>query len=69
MARWQRGEAEIEALITAGDLQKLTGDAANGERLVARAAVTSETARPRGPRSNAIPTPRSSSPTTPPGRR
>jgi HEPN domain-containing protein len=45
MARWQRGEADIEALITAGDLQKLTGEAANGTRLVAKAAITLETAR------------------------
>ncbi len=27
MARWKRGEAEVEALVAAGDLQKLTGDA------------------------------------------
>lgn len=45
MARWKRGEAEIEALIASGDLQKLTGDAANGERLLKKAAVTLETAR------------------------
>ncbi|MEP6528275.1 MAG: HEPN domain-containing protein [Nocardioidaceae bacterium] len=44
MARWKRGEAEVEALIAAGDLQKLTGDAANGERLLEKAAVTLETA-------------------------
>ncbi len=45
MARWTRGEAEVEALIASGDLQKLTGDAASGERLLAKAAVTVETAR------------------------
>src|SRR5262245_20576862 len=45
MARWKRGEAEIEALIGTGDLQKLTGDAASGERLLAKASVTLETAR------------------------
>jgi hypothetical protein len=45
MARWKRGEAEVEALIAAGDLQKLTGDAANGKRLLEKAAVTMETAR------------------------
>lgn len=45
MARWKRGEAEIEGLIAAGDLQKLTGDAANGERLMEKAAITLETAR------------------------
>jgi HEPN domain-containing protein len=45
MARWKRGEAEVEALIGSGELQKLTGDAANGERLLAKAAVTLDTAR------------------------
>ena len=45
MARWKLGEAEVEALIASGDLQKLTGEAANGERLLAKAAVTLETAR------------------------
>jgi HEPN domain-containing protein len=45
MARWKRGEAEVEALVVAGDLQKLTGEAASGERFLAKAAVTLETAR------------------------
>ncbi|MFZ5869688.1 MAG: HEPN domain-containing protein [Actinomycetota bacterium] len=45
MARWTRGEADVEALVQAGDLQKLTGEAANGERLLAKAIVTLETAR------------------------
>lgn len=45
MARWKRGDAEVEACIAAGDLQKLTGEAANGERLLEKAAVTLETAR------------------------
>ena len=45
MARWMRGGTEVEALLRAGDLQKLTGEAANGERLLERAAVTLETAR------------------------
>lgn len=45
MARWKRGDAEVEAQIEAGDLQKLTGDAANGERLLVKAAITLETAR------------------------
>jgi len=27
MVRWKRGEAEVEGLVAAGDLQKLTGDA------------------------------------------
>jgi hypothetical protein len=45
MARWSRGEADIEELIASGDLQRLTGEAANGERLLAKAAVTLETAR------------------------
>lgn len=45
MARWRSGEAEIEALIASGDLQQLTAGAANGERLLARAGITWETAR------------------------
>lgn len=45
MARWKLGEAEVEALIGSDELQKLTGDAANGERLLAKAAVTLDTAR------------------------
>ena len=45
MARWARGEAEVEALIAAGSLQKLTGEAANGSRLLEKAATTLATAR------------------------
>jgi hypothetical protein len=45
MARWTRGEAEVEALVAAGELQQLTGEAANGQRLLQKAAVTLETAR------------------------
>jgi len=45
MARWTRGESDVEALIASGELQKLTGDAANGDRLLEKAAVTLETAR------------------------
>jgi len=45
MARWKRGESDVEALIASGELQKLTGDAANGERLLEKAAVTLGTAR------------------------
>lgn len=45
MARWQRGQAEVEALLAAGDLQKLIGEAANGERLLAKASTTLATAR------------------------
>lgn len=45
MARWSRGESEVSALLGAGDLQKLTGEAANGERLLEKAAVTLTTAR------------------------
>jgi HEPN domain-containing protein len=40
-----RGESEVEALLAAGELQKLTGEAANGQRLLEKAAVTLETAR------------------------
>jgi len=45
MARWKRGEAEIEALIAEGNLQKLSGAAANGTRLLNKAGVTLGTAR------------------------
>jgi HEPN domain-containing protein len=45
VARWTRGKTEVEALVTGGELQKLTGEAANGERMLAKADVTLETAR------------------------
>jgi len=45
MARWKRGESDVESLIGSGELQKLTGAAANGGRLLGKAAVTLETAR------------------------
>lgn len=45
MGRWKIGEAEIEALTSAGELQKLTGEAANGELLLAKASTTLATAR------------------------
>lgn len=34
MTRRMRGESEVEALLAASELQKLTGAAANGERLL-----------------------------------
>lgn len=45
MVRWKLGESDIETLIASGELQKLTGAAAIGERLLTKAAVTLETAR------------------------
>lgn len=45
MARWTLGESDIEALLASGELQRLTGDAGNGERLLKKAVVTLETAR------------------------
>ena len=36
MARWTIGEAEIDELLSGGELQKLTGDAANGTLLLAK---------------------------------
>jgi HEPN domain-containing protein len=45
MARWKRGESEVEALLAAKELQKLTGAAASGERLLEKATVTLTTAR------------------------
>jgi HEPN domain-containing protein len=44
MARWNRGAADIEALVKAGHLQTVTGAAASGERLLEKAHVTLETA-------------------------
>ena len=44
MPRWKIGEAEVEALLASGDLQKLTGDAATGEHLLAKATTTLATA-------------------------
>lgn len=45
MVRWTLGESDIEVLISSGELQKLTGDAGSGERLLKKAGVTLETAR------------------------
>lgn len=45
MARWSIGEAAIQALVAGGELQKLTGAAANGELLLGKASITLETAR------------------------
>ena len=45
MARWSRGEAEVEALIKAGDMQKLAAAAASGQRLLDKAHITLETAK------------------------
>jgi hypothetical protein len=44
MSRWRLGEAEVEALISSGELQPLVGEAANGEPWLARAAHTLQTA-------------------------
>jgi len=45
MARWGAGEAEIQALLSGGELQKLSGDAASGELLLVKASTTLATAR------------------------
>lgn len=45
MVRWQLGQADIEALVAAGELQRLTGAAANGQRLLEKASTTLETGR------------------------
>lgn len=45
MARWKSGEDEIQALLSGGELQQLTGEAANGELLLAKASTTLATAR------------------------
>ncbi len=44
MSRWQRGEAEIEMLLAGGELQKMTGAAANGEQWLSKARRTLSTA-------------------------
>jgi hypothetical protein len=44
MARWPRGEAEIERLLGLGHLQLITGAAADGEPLLAKAGRTLATA-------------------------
>ncbi|MDA8322286.1 MAG: HEPN domain-containing protein [Actinomycetota bacterium] len=44
MTRWQRGEAEIERMLADGQLQALTGAAADGGQWLARAHRTLSTA-------------------------
>jgi ABC-type xylose transport system substrate-binding protein len=45
MTRWSIGEASIEELLKAGELQHLVGDAAHGEPWLAKAATTLSSAR------------------------
>lgn len=44
MPRWQRGEAEVEQLISRGELERVTGTAADGAPLLGRARTTVTTA-------------------------
>ncbi len=44
MSRWQVGEAEIERLLAGGELQALTGAAADGEQWLSKAHRTLSTA-------------------------
>ena len=44
MARWARGEAEVERLIARGDLERVTGAAADGAPLLEQARRTAITA-------------------------
>lgn len=44
MTRWQRGEADIERMLAGGELQALTGAAADGEQWLAKARRTLSTA-------------------------
>lgn len=44
MAKWPRGEAEVEQLLRKRDLEHVTGAAAHGAPLLARARTTSATA-------------------------
>lgn len=45
MVRWGQGEASVRSMIEAGDLQQVSGGAANGESLLTRASTTLESAR------------------------
>lgn len=54
MARWRRGQSDVETLIASGELQKLTGDAANGDRLLEKAAVTTPSSSPSAPSSDPV---------------
>jgi hypothetical protein len=44
MSRWQGGEADIERLLAGGELQAVTGAAANGEQWLSKARRTLNTA-------------------------
>jgi len=44
MTRWQRGEAEIQRMLAGGELQALTGAAADGEQWMSKARRTLGTA-------------------------
>ena len=45
MTRWQRGEADIERLLAQGELQSLTGAAADGAQWLSKARRTLSTAK------------------------
>lgn len=45
MVRWRQGETAVQSLIEAGELQQLSGGAANGEPLMMRASTTLGSAR------------------------
>lgn len=45
MVRWGQGEASVRSMIEAGDLQQVSGGAANGVSLLTRASTTLESAR------------------------
>jgi len=44
MTRWQRGEADVERLLAEGELQSLTGAAADGAQWISKARRTLSTA-------------------------
>jgi hypothetical protein len=44
MTRWRRGEADVERLLAEGELQSLTGAAADGARWISKARRTLSTA-------------------------
>ncbi len=49
IGRWNKGQAEVEALVQAGSLERLLGAQADGEPWLVKGARTLETARSIGP--------------------
>ena len=56
MTRWARGEAEIERMLKSGELQAVTGTAADGGPWLTKAAATIRTAESISPPTRTPPT-------------